>query len=166
MRYKIVSGELELEPIKEKPDPLALKWDVRLTQFGVSYNRNDLDKPWLLAAWITIDGQIITAPEWAREYMNFAEAGADHHALGKIIDTEGHTVRGLGLELSWKEGYVQPTMKASGWYNVPLYSSYDPSTGSGGYTWGPVGGQVLRNLGLPLKRHISTFGVWLEPRGA
>ena len=144
------------------PEPVAVLWDERLTQLGLRVHAQESNRYGIVAAWVTIDGQIDSAPAWAQAWYTstFPEAGGDHHAFGSVIDIERGIMAGTFV-LSWSGGAAERAPEPSGWANIPLYAGYHPDRGEvGGYTWAVVGGDELVGLGLPGNRHYSFFVVW------
>lgn len=159
------------------PTPVPITWDSRLSDLGVTIEFTG--GAWdLEAAWITINGNWDTAPQWAKERYPWTNLGGDHHAYGMAIDGNGVIRSDAGFILQWPDGADQRTPDQCShpqWANIPLYAGYDWSASTGPYSWGKFGGDELHGLGLPYPplpwdaeatalggMHVSFFGVWRE----
>lgn len=148
------------------------KWDKRLTALGVYVDVGKVDRTvpyWRIThAWLVVDGDWGTAPEWARVFQQDTLGGA-HHAYGRALFADGELAAQAGFVLRWSSGADGRVAEENGWANIPLYAGYDPAKGPGPYSWAKVGNaEVLAGLGLPYHlqaaggRHVSFFAVWQE----
>lgn len=157
------------------PTPVIILWDGRLTQLGVSIEENG--KHDLVAAWITVNGDWASAPDWAKNKYPWANLGCDHCTYGLFYNEDGTINNQAGFVLWWPDGANQTTADTSShpyWANFPIYAGYDWSVVSGPYDWYKYDGDKLKGVGLPYPPlpwqevavmggvHLSFFGVWEE----
>lgn len=174
-------------PETPTPEPTAtpmpapdIEWDERLDDLRVGVNSGPGYRFRLVAAWITINGDRASAPEWAQKYYGdrpdspswatpgyWPECGGDHHVFGITIDEDGSVQTTKVHEMFWPDdGYDARRPEGSGWANLPLWPTspaWSPSTmGPGPYSFAPKNGELLFGLGLPDNLHVSYHGVWEE----
>lgn len=166
-------------------EPQDVLWDERLTELGLFWE--DLsDERNLEAAWITVNGDWGTAPQWAKDKYPWANLGGDHNAYGMYYNADGSINPEAGFVLQWpypvfEDGNQTTAVQSSHpyWANFPLYAGYDWQKAIGPYTWEVYSGDRLVGLGLPYPPlpweavrdvhamggvHVSYFGVWREAR--
>lgn len=150
------------------------RWDPRLTSLRV-FVRADPEQVdyttvhWRIShAWLILDGDWETAPDWARAFQDDTLGGA-HHAYGRAVFADGTVANQAAFVLRWPDGADGRAVEDNGWANIPLYAAYDPEKGPGPYTWAKAGNaEALAGLGLPYTlraaggHHVSFFAVWQE----
>ena len=106
-------------------------------------------------------------PEHTLEaYRAAIEQGADFIEPDLVLTKDGFPQPFARVKFESRDGQsVEKTTNDKGFVEQEVYgsSSFVPERGEhGGWSFAPIGGELLKGFGMPSRRHVSVFGVWKE----
>lgn len=159
-------GENPPPPPEPPPPPPAQDWKPMIDERLAGINARVIERAGarykMRYAWLTLNGDISTAPEWARSLMDTPKAGADHHCFGRALRKDGSLDPNAVFILAWPGGSDQRLPEDDGWANIPIYAGFDPKVTEGPYTWSVRDGDTLAGVGLPNRHHVTFWVIWQE----
>lgn len=143
-------------------------------RLGLEYVNSGKEALALQAVWTTEFGSWepghgdYDIPQWARDrYLGkMPLCGGDHHMYALVLTKDGFPQPFARVKFESRDGQsVEKTTNDKGFVEQEVYgsSSFVPERGEhGGWSFAPIGGELLKGFGMPSRRHVSVFGVWKE----